>query len=208
MIVFNEDSRQFSVVNETREYGLINGLAAGAKAMKSISSIAKSGSEAAGALGLKPEKETFWGNFNGKNKRIRQERANAHAERMARIAAGTDTRSFIKDRIKARDARKDKEMDNKQALRLRKMDSKDKNAELKSGLKSQKLDNASKRDDRRYEFKGKKLDAKSMDRQGKRDLALEGIKAKLKDNQSRRDTSLAKLKERNSTTALPWKKRI
>lgn len=226
MIAFNQETRQFSVVDEVREYGIVSGLKKATAVTKGVGGLARAVSGTAGAMGLNPEKETFWGNFNGKNKRVRQMRENAHKERMARIAAGTDTRTLLKDRLAAQDARKDKKMDNKQALTLRKMDSKDKSAELKAGLVSQRIDRASKKNDRKYELKGKKLDAKFMngsdernhklemakaglkDRQNERDLALEGLKARLKDNQSERDNSLAKLKERKSVTAIPWKKRI
>lgn len=94
MIIFDRESRSFSVIDETRYYGKIKDALsdAGATFIRGGSKGLTKG--VAGKLTGDDKKMTFKGMITGENKRRRQVEADKRARQLARIKSGTDNKSL------------------------------------------------------------------------------------------------------------------
>lgn len=127
MIYFDEELRQFSTV-ENREFGVpLTAVLAGGHLLNKMD---------------KRRRPTFWGQFNGKNRALREAAAAKQARQLARIEKGTDNRGFLKSQLEARNARLDKKLDKSYEYKGKKLEANKDLAE--SALEYKKAKNANK----------------------------------------------------------------
>lgn len=163
-IVFDEDTRVYSVINDQKYFGIFK---------NTLSDVVTPAARGLGAglgrnlreIGSGP-KATLWGAITGRNKQIRRQEEAKQARALARIAAGTDTRSMLADQLGAMNKAKMAKISQRPEL-----------ARIK------------------YGYKGKKVDAKSKLPLSRLDANLEMAKLNHKAKQDEGERSLRGSKE-------------